>query len=300
MNYLPIILLPILFLFLLLFLLIFHFKKKRVIKKVCSLTECEKKQLLDELGTPLGYTYEPHQDIFIARKDALQKTFGYTTFFDLSAPFFNMIFDYETVYFNYNSRTWLIEMWKGQYGINSGCELGIYYADSIISPNDYEITHFKSVEEKDILELSLSLNRYPLKWTATSTHLGHMKDYHWWLTIFHMGVFSKPKNLFVNTSIRFRDYAMMNAFLDSFEKELPHIPYQTKGFVVSFTFSQSLRTYSLFRRAVRSMALFFCHIYCKWFLFVTRPFANSGDKLLYLYFYLPSVVRRMFRQNKKN
>lgn len=299
MNYLPIIFLPILLLFPLLFLLIFHFKKKRVIKKVCALTEFEKKQLLDDLGTPLGYTYEPYQDIFIARKDALQKIFGYTTFFDISAPFFNMIFDYETIYFNYNSQTWLIEMWKGQYGINSGCELGIYYADSIISPDDYNTTHFKSVDEKDMLELSLSLNQYLFKHNTAPFHLGHVNDYHWWLTVFHMGVFSKPKNLFVNTSIRFRDYAMMNAFLDSFEKELPHIPYQTKSSTVSFVFAQSLRTYSLFQQIIRSTTLFFCHIYCKWFLFVTRPFTNSGDKLLYLYFYLPSVVRRMFRQNKK-
>ena len=100
-----------------------------------ALSATDKKQLLDTLGVPVGYLYEPYQDIFISRINAPQKVFGYTSFYDFSAPYLNMVFDYETIYFNYNARTWLIEIWKGQYGINTECELGIYYADSIISPH---------------------------------------------------------------------------------------------------------------------------------------------------------------------
>lgn len=279
-------------------LIIFHFKKRKVIRKVNSLSTSEKVKLLNHLAEPVGYLYDPHQDIFAARLDAPQKLFGYNTFYDLSAAYFNMVFDYETIYFDYNGRTWLIEMWKGQYGINAGCELGIYYADTIVPPEDYDSTHFEAVDARDMLDISLKLNRHCPKSRCQSAKLGYRKHKHWWLTIFKMGTFSKPQELFVNTSIRFRDYSMLNRFLDSFDETLPDTMYKINGLTVYFTFCKSRRTYSLFKRLVRRIALLSCRLYCKWFNSLTRAFTNSGDKLLYLYYYLPFVVRHMFRPKK--
>lgn len=299
MDYLRI-LIPSIFLFLaLISLIMFHFKKKLIIEKVNSLSILEKKEILDSLAETLGYCYDPHQDIFATRLDAPQKLFGYTRFYDLSAPYFNMVFDYETIYFDYNARTWLIEMWKGQYGINSGCELGIYYADEVVPPKDYNSTLFQSVDSKDMLELSLKLNRYSDKKHTQNAKLGSMQNKHWWLTIFKMGTFTKPKDLYVNTSIHFKDYSMMYAFLNSFEKTLPHVPFHVNGLTVFFTFDHSKRQYSFFKRMIRTMALTACRIYCKWFHYLTRPFSNSGDKLLYLYYYLPFTVRLIFKPKKQ-
>lgn len=279
--------------------LLLHFKKKTVISKVNSLSIDEKKETLDNLANAIGYCYDSHQDIFTSTQDAPQKTFGYTTFFDLSAPYFNMVFDYETIYFNYNSKTWLIEMWKGQYGINSGCEIGLYYADNIIDPQDYSSTHFKSVEEKDMLELSFELNRNNSKKGMQPITLGKLTRKHWWLTLFKMGVFTKPRDLSIDASIRFKDYPMMYAFLRSFEKTLPTIPFHVDGLNVSFTFQNSNRSYSFLKKTIRRIALSACKIYCKLFLFITRPFSKSGDKLLYLYYYLPFAIRMIFKQKSK-
>lgn len=320
MDYLYIIIPVVLLLLIAISIIVFHFKKKAVIKKVRSLSTAEKNQLLDELAEPVGYTYEACQDIFVSRVDAPQKIFGYNTLYDFSAPYFNMIFDYETIYFDYRGRTWLIEMWKGQYGINTGCELGIYYADEVISPEQYNSTHFKAVDARDMLDISLKLNRRrrakrSTKKTAPAagntkqassfsnsqqyTQLGHVQSRHWWLTIFNMGKFTKPKELFVNTAIRFRDYPMMYNFLDSFRQTLPDTTYKVSGLTVYFTFAKSNRKYSFFRRMVRRIALLSCRIYCKWFNYLTRPFQRSGDKLVYAYYYLPFIVRRMFRQRNK-
>ena len=275
-----------------------HFKKKSVIYKVNSLSTSEKNTLLDTLAEPIGYGYDSGQDLFIARKNAPQKIFGYTTLFDLSAPYFNMIFDYETIYFDYNGRTWLIEMWKGQYGINTGCELGIYYADEIVSPKDYRTAHFQSVAEKDMLDISLELNRIPIH-KSPYYIIGKEHNHHWWLTIFKMGLFTKPEHLLVNTSIRFKDRYMLYSFLNSFEKALPYVPYKLSNLAVYFTFFNSNRSYSLFKRFVRRMALTFCHLYCIFFNYLTRAFENTGDKLLYLYFYLPFTIRMIFKPKKK-
>ena len=285
-------------LFLTLFLL-FHRKKRAVLKKINAMSMTEKKWLLDSLALPVGYCYDPCQDIFTTSLDAPQKQFGYTSLYDRSAPYFNMVFDYETIYFNYNDRTWLVEMWKGQYGINSGCELGIYYADRIVPPDAYSSTLFRAVEEKDMPDIALCLNRYPDPESCHCTGLGHISCRHWWLTVFKMGIFTKPQQLAVNTSIRFKDYPMMHRFLDSFQKTLPDISCRTRGLTVFFTFGQSSRKYSPFRKLVRRMALAACHIYCKWFLFLTRPCSQSGDRILYLYYYLPFAIRLVFKGKKR-
>lgn len=286
-----IILLSILFLFIL-----FHLKKKSVIRKIDSLNAEEKKKLLDDIARPAGYFYDSCQDIFSTRLDAPQKYFGYTTFYDLSAPFFNMVFDYETIYFDYQYKTWLIEIWKGQYGINTGCELGIYCADHIVSPENYATALFKAVDPKNMPEISLKLNCHDAKQCGSHSRIAYMGRRHWWMTIFKMGLFSKPENLFVNASIRFKDYSMMSSFLESFKRTLPFTPYKINGLTIYFTFNQSFRRYSWFRKLIRRIALVFCRLYCKCFLFATRPYETSGDKILYLYYYLPFFLRHLFQQ----
>lgn len=298
MDYLYIILPSIFLLLIFITILFFHLKKKSVIRKVQSLTLTEKDSLLDTLGTPIGYQYDAHQDLFIARLDAPQKIFGYTTFYDLSAPYFNMIFDYETIYFDYDGKTWLIEMWKGQYGINTGCELGIYYADRIVRPEEYSSTLFNSVEKKDMLNISLDLNQISCN-HQTAHDVGRTRARHWWLTLFKMGMFTKPQDLLVNTSIHFKDCYMLYSFLNSFEKTLPYVTYDVNGLTVHFTFYHSNRQYPFFKKMVRSIALTACHLYCILFQFLTRPFENSGDKILYLYYYLPFMIRLMFKQKQK-
>ena len=256
----------------------------------------DKNHILDNLAESIGYTYDNSQDIFTARQDAFQKNFGYRTFYDIAATYVNMVFDYETVYFDYIGRTWLIEMWKGQYGINTGCELGVYYADSIISPDKYSTTHFTPVTDENMLEIYLRPNRHSPESGNTFTNLGQRKERHWWLTLFKMGAFTKPSDLFVNTSITFADCQMLNSFLESFRKALPHTTYKVTNLTVYFTFFQSDRTYSLYNRLVRRLSLATCKRYCNWFNKITKPFSNSGDKLLYLYFYMPFVVRVFFKK----
>lgn len=300
MNYIYWIILAALLLFTIITAIVFHFRKKSIIKKVNSLTKIEKNELLNNLAEPIGYRYDSYQDIFIARQDATQKNFGYTTLYDLAAPFFNMIFDYETIYFNYNSKTWLIEMWKGQYGINSGCELGVYNADKVLTPKQYNYTLFKTVAPKDMPIISLKLNHHCKKDKLEYSKLGRVRQKHWWLTIFKMGSFSKPNDLFVNTSITFKDYSMLYSFLDSFTKTLSNTTYKVNGTSIHFTFDKSYRKYSIFKRFIRRFALISCKLYCNLFNHITRPFLSSGDKILYLYYYLPFAARKLFRIKQRN
>ena len=100
-------------------------RRRSAIKKVCSMSSCDKCELLSSLIAPFGYCYDNHQDIISSRIDAWQREIGYTALFDRAAASFNMVFDYLPVYFTWQERTWLIEFRKVQYGINTGAENGV-------------------------------------------------------------------------------------------------------------------------------------------------------------------------------
>ena len=162
-------------------------RRRWAIKKVYSMCCREKCELLNDLIAPFGYLYIECQDIISSRNDAWQRDMGYTSLFDRMAAHFHMVFDALPVYFNYRGRTWLIEFWKGQYGINTGAEIGIYYADRILSEEELSTFLFQAVEDKDMLPLSFELTRY-----RSDDCLASVSKKTWWLTAFCMGRFSQP------------------------------------------------------------------------------------------------------------
>ena len=91
-------------------------KCKRIVRNMDEEEKCRK---LNELAEPFGFSYDPGQEVFVGRVDAWQRREGYERLFDKLATKFNMVMDAFPIYFDYQDRTWLIEFWKGQYGINT-------------------------------------------------------------------------------------------------------------------------------------------------------------------------------------
>ncbi len=273
------------------FLFLFHFRKKKIIKKIYCMPKKEKCDFLNERVAPLGYCYDCHQDIFTSTQDAWQKKYGYGSIYDRVAPFFNMIFDYKPIYFNYDGKTWLIEFWKGQYGINTGGEIGIYRADRILSPAEKKTAIFSAVDAEEYLDITMEL-------FYRGISLGTREASHWWLTIFSMGHFADPEELSMDISIRFPDFEMRNAFMDALYLSGYNIDtinlclYHTE---LSFTFTSSNPLPGLWKRLYCRYVQWKNRQFCRWYLFITRYFSNSCDKLLYLYFYLPFIFRRTLR-----
>lgn len=276
-------------LIILFFFCISFYRRKKIIRKVCSMCPDEKCRLLNDLIRPFGYLYVSSQDIFSSRIDAWQRSFGYCALYDKAASHLGMIFDHLPVYFNYMDRTWLIEFWKGQYGINTGCEIGVYYADRILGEDEPDRTLFQCVDDKDMMKLSLKLYK-------GNDDIAHLYGRHWWLTAFKMGCFSNPSELSVCTRIAFPSSEMAGAFADGLIKA----GYDCRNIylcrnTVSFTFACSPQSDSFLKRLrirlVQCINSFWCRIY----LFITRPFCTSLDRILYLYYFLPFAFRRMLR-----
>ena len=118
-----------------------------------------------------------------------------------------------------------------------------------------------------------------------------------------MGCFSQPSDLRLRAAITFPSREMANAFV----KGLQEAGYSPEDIycgcsscnTISFTFDHSPRVYGLFRRMRVRLAQLCNRLFCRLYLFVTRPFEASMDRILYLYFYLPFALRRALRAGKK-
>ena len=73
-----------------------------------------------------GFAYDPRQDIIYSKMYPLQRSFGYAYGYDAAALGMDAIIDCEPIFFDYAGKTWMIELWKGQYGLETGCEIGVY------------------------------------------------------------------------------------------------------------------------------------------------------------------------------
>lgn len=265
-------------------------RKRAAIKRICSMTPIQKCETLHTLIEPFGYCYDSSQDIITSHNQAWQREYGYSSLFDFAAPHFNMVFDWLPVYFDYRGRTWLIEFWKGQYGINTGAEIGVYYADRTLSVKERRHAHFEAVSDEDMLHMAMCLSKggSPIATVSRRT---------WWLTAFSMGCFSRPKDLFLNVSITFQSCEMLHCFLQALlEQNFPKHCIQVCNMQVHIQFAGfTEQHFSCFQKLARWWSQCTSHFYCKLFLLITRFFCLTVDRLLYLYYLLPGCFRRTLR-----
>ena len=75
----------------------------------------------------LGYQYNKAGNYYFTTTDPWQRNFGFNILYDMGAPFVNFYYDTIRCKFRYENKDWLIQFWKGQYGlVFYGCEVGVY------------------------------------------------------------------------------------------------------------------------------------------------------------------------------
>ncbi len=171
-----------------------------------------------------GFLYDPGQDIIYSRMDPLQRQFGYAYGYDAAALAMDAIIDCEPIFFDYAGKHWMIELWKGQYGLETGCEIGVYtrpigsnspiYAllDATVGrrPGDPNPSHnlfFDCANDNELLEMSSTLYKNGQRLFCRGP------EKQWWLTGFKWGVYSHPDELTMDVSITCLDTTMRNALV---------------------------------------------------------------------------------------
>lgn len=175
-----------------------------------------------------GFQYDYPKGIYESRQDALQRIFGYTSMYDDLSTHVYMVIDIEPIYFTYGNQKYMIELWKGQYGVASGCEIGIYLA------SDRHEGKYYSATDSDMLPMSYSLYNNKMNQTLFTR-----EGTHWWLTGFKPGVFSNPEDLSLeNINIQFKNSDMARAFYNAmvahFQNRQSEYQYRINNSTVSF------------------------------------------------------------------
>jgi hypothetical protein len=250
---------------------------------------------LEELIEDLGYVYDVRQDIFYTALNTWQRDMGYCRLYDEAAAPMSMIIDCEPIYFEYDNKRWLIEFWKGQYGMTTGCEIGVYSTDMPdVQTEIFNGTFYECVGDNDLLQISLTLKK-------NGKRLLTRQDIHWWVTGFVLGEFSEPDDLVVNLKITLKDYLMRDEFI----KGLINAGYNEDEIVVvnntvRLVFDKPRTTQPYTRNEVTDYIMQANNrSLCGNFNEITKDYHNSMDKIMYLRESAPELFEEFFNLGRK-
>jgi hypothetical protein len=239
-----------------------------------SLTPLDIKTLNQELE-PFGFAYNQDQDLFLSIMYPWQRRYGYGKPYDDIAPFISLIIDCEPIYFKYNNKDWLVEFWKGQYGMTTGSEIGIYTTSNNNDGNSNHI--YDSATNDECLSISYVLKK-------NNKVLFTRSDKHWWLTGFKLGLFSKPSELVMDIVITLETNEMLNAFLNGLKK----VGYQDNDIKIidNSIFLTFSKPHSIQPKAKRPLITYFMQYnnkqYVKIYNSITKDYDNTLDKLNFI------------------
>ena len=159
----------------------------------------------------LGYQYNKEGNYYYTVNDPWQRNFGFNTLYDIGAPFLNFYYDTFRVKFTYKKMDWLIQFWKGQYGlVFVGSEIGCYY-----KPTGEDGVHYDAVSDEDALYMSMSFYR------DGEERLSRDYAKYWWCTGFVPGSlesFRDRSSLSMRARLTMKDKKMLGLFCTSLEK----------------------------------------------------------------------------------
>ncbi len=180
---------------------------------------------LDELddGSVLSYKYDANGEFFYVDDiNSWQQNFGFNPLYDFGAGFTVMYYDTVRIKFNYKGTGYMLQLWKGQYGLMFiGSEIGFYKKDDntpISSTGNAALDHFDCATDH---LLPMEMVCYRAAEDGTLNPLFKRKyELHWWSTGFVPGVlknFSNRSEVVMEARITFDNAEMANIVGDTFK-----------------------------------------------------------------------------------
>ena len=245
---------------------------------------------LDEAIKNAGYSYDQKQDIFYSNMDAWQRNMGYCRLYDEAAAPFGMIVDCEPIYFEYDEKKWLIEFWKGQYDLTTGCEIGIYTSEGpeLNIKGIFNGTFYNCASDEQRLQMVLTLKK-------NGKTLFTRQDKHWWLTGFKLGEFSEPSELTVDLVITLKNEDMRNAFLKGL-KRAGYLKDEiiVKGNTVGLNFDKTRTTQPISRTAKTDWIIQRKNkLLCDNYQDITKSYDNLPDKIKAIQEQAPDIYEKI-------
>ncbi len=167
----------------------------------------------------VSYKYNPDGNYYYTDdKECWQKNFGFNEVYDAFAPITMMYYDTVRTTFEYGGKEWLIQTWKGQYGMAFvGGEVGVY-TRSLGSIG----SHYVCADKSDWLNMEMAFMWDEYETGEYRAVFNRNYEKYWWATGFVVGfpngsLRQTLKEFRLVTHITFKDTEMANAFCEAFE-----------------------------------------------------------------------------------
>ena len=166
----------------------------------------------------LGYRYSYKGDYYYTDdKDCWQRFFGFNFAYDTIAPLYFFEYDYVRVFFNYQGQDWMIQMWKGQYGlVFYGSEVGVYTKPEK-EESASKFAHYAAADSADYLKISTAMYHEDYLTGEYELEFERPYDDYWWASGFvpgHLRDTTPCDELRTVTHITFKDEYMCDMFCD--------------------------------------------------------------------------------------
>lgn len=174
----------------------------------------------------VGFNCSIYDLLVYAPINAWMRNYGFCFFYDFFcylSP--NWMWHYTTrrFKFTYAGKDWMIQLWKGNYLITNGGEIGLYNR-----PRGRIGSYYNCATDDELLEMSMTITHG----NEQILSLGPVQ--HWWLNGFKMSKEQyEPSSLTMDATIVMRDVEMLDAFCDAIEHNYRHdVSYTVDGLAV--------------------------------------------------------------------
>ena len=166
----------------------------------------------------LSYQYDYDYGYYYANdKASWQRNFGFARVYDYVAPYVGMEYDYIRVFFTYDEEDFMVQLWKGQYGVLYGGEIGIYNRDED-GQKTSPFTFYAAASQKYWPVMDMAVYHQEEEGDTPDEYellFRRPVDKYWWCTGFVMGTlrqYEPADELRIEATITFRDAQMATLF----------------------------------------------------------------------------------------
>ncbi len=185
---------------------------------------CTNKDGTGLIGT--GFEVNLSEMVVYATINCWMRDFGFCVPYDIAANMMPALWNYETrrFMFDYDGLEWMIQIWKGNYLITNGGEVGVYNR----APERFG-TYYDCATDEQLMEMTLQI------YHGDDLLVNQKPQMHWWINGFNMcGRMYIPESLTMKFSIEMHDKEMLDAFCKSIDRHYKKdVSYTVDGLTVN-------------------------------------------------------------------
>lgn len=174
----------------------------------------------------IGFNFNITEMVVYATVNCWMRDFGFCYLYDVIANSMPVFFNYNTrrFKFEYNGLEYMIQIWKGNYTVANGGEVGVYTRDKSKFGSYYDCAN-----DEQMLQMSMQILH------GDKVLVNKPMQYHWWINGFNLGTrMYIPSSLTMKFSIVMTDEEMLNAFCEAIDNHYMHdVTYTVDGLTVN-------------------------------------------------------------------